>query len=78
MTVTGPAGVRRDAQSSSLQVDAETALWAIGRAVAIARLPVAHHLVTPQQTGECKVVTCEPVNKQWCAFSLAKNLKYFS
>lgn len=64
MTVAGPAGMRRDTQSSSLQIDAETALRAVGRAVAVSRLAVAHHLVAPHQSGEREIVTCDPINQK--------------
>lgn len=64
MTVAGPAGMRRDTQSSSLQIDAETALRAVGRAVAVSRLAVAYHLVAPHQSGEREIVTCDPINQK--------------
>ena len=59
MTVAGPAGVWRNTQSSALQVDAETSLWAVGRAVAVAGLTVAHHLMAPHQSSKSEIVTCE-------------------
>lgn len=59
MAVTRPAGMRRNTQSGTLQVNAETALWAVGRAVAVARFTVTHHLVAPHQPGKREIMTCQ-------------------
>lgn len=56
MPVTCPAGVRRDPQAGAQEVDGESALRAVGRAVAIACLPVAYQLVSLDQPGKSEVV----------------------
>ena len=63
MTVTGPAGMRRNTKSSSLQIDAETPLWAVGRAVTISRFAVTHHLMASHQPGKREIVTCNSINQ---------------
>lgn len=59
MAVTRPAGMRRNTQSGTLQVNAETALWAVGRAVAVARFTVTHHLVALHQPGKREIMTVD-------------------
>lgn len=57
MAVAGPAGMWRDTESRALQINAETALRAIRRAVAIARLTIAHHFLAFNEPGKRKVMT---------------------
>jgi len=77
MAVTGPAGMRRDTQSGSLQIDAETTLRAVGRAVAVSRLAVAHHLVAPHQSGKREIVTCDPINQPQDGKTTNENETFF-
>ncbi len=58
VAVPAPAGVWWNAQASVLQVDAETALRTIGRAVAVAGLAVPHSLMALVALREGEVVAC--------------------